>query len=223
MQWSPFDGYGRRKYVNRTEVLRFIEAAAAEPPEVALFCRLLAETGCRISEALALSANRVDAEDGLVVFESLKKRRSGVFRAVPVSAELTRALHALPIPVAGGRIWRWSRMTAWRHVSRVCAAARIVGPHATPKGFRHGFAVGALGAGVPLNMVQRWLGHADLQTTAIYANAAGPEERALADRLRRHYLADDAAPAAIRGSTRAIALPDWPEDAELIEIIDDMA
>jgi site-specific recombinase XerD len=38
-------------------------------------------------------------------------------------------------------------------------------------------------SGVPLNLLQRWLGHAQLTTTAIYANAIGPEERQIAERM----------------------------------------
>jgi integrase len=32
-------------------------------------------------------------------------------------------------------------------------------------------------------MMQKWLGHARIETTAIYANAVGPEERAIASRM----------------------------------------
>ena len=59
--------------------------------------------------------------------------------------------------------------------------AGIVGRHACPRGLRHGFGVGTLQAGVPLTLVQRWLGHARLTTTAIYAEVSGPEERGFAD------------------------------------------
>jgi site-specific recombinase XerD len=38
-----------------------------------------------------------------------------------------------------------------------------------PKALRHAFAVEAGQKGVPLNVVQRWLGHARIETTAIYA------------------------------------------------------
>ena len=63
------------------------------------------------------------------------------------------------------------------------AAGIKSGPHATPKGFRHGFGVAAVQAGIPLNLVQRWLGHAQLSTTAIYADALGAEERSIAERM----------------------------------------
>ena len=52
------------------------------------FCGVLHATGCRVSEALALTAERVDLAGRVVVFESLKKRRRGVFRAVPVPPAL---------------------------------------------------------------------------------------------------------------------------------------
>ena len=41
----------------------------------------LAYAGCRLSEALALTVDRVDLAAGQLVLESLKKRRSGVYRA----------------------------------------------------------------------------------------------------------------------------------------------
>jgi integrase len=67
----------------------------------------------------------------------------------------------------------------------VMTAAGISGPHATPKGLRHGFGVRAVTGEkpVPLNMVKKWLGHADLKTTAIYVDAVGAEEDQLAERM----------------------------------------
>ena len=41
----------------------------------------------------------------------------------------------------------------------------------------------AVTTGVPLNMVQKWLGHAQLSTTAIYADAVGAEEKSIASRM----------------------------------------
>jgi hypothetical protein len=40
-------------------------------------------------------------------------------------------------------------------------------------------------AGIPLNLVQKWLGHAQLSTTAIYANAVGVEEKDIAQCMWR--------------------------------------
>jgi integrase/recombinase XerD len=43
-----------------------------------------------------------------------------------------------------------------------------------PKGLRHSFGVKAIQSKVPLNLVQRWMGHASLRSTAIYADVIGP-------------------------------------------------
>ena len=138
----------------------------------------LAFAGCRLSEALALTVDRVDLVAGLLVLESLKKRRSGIYRAVPVPPALLEALdlvHGIRELQArrgkgrGVRLWPWSRMTGWRAVHAVMVSCGLDGPHASPKGLRHGFGVAAVSAGIPLNLVQKWLGHAQLTTTAIYA------------------------------------------------------
>lgn len=57
------------------------------------------------------------------------------------------------------------------------------GPHMTPKGLRHSFDIHAIRSGVPLNLVQRWLGHASMSTAAIYLEAMGDEEREVAARM----------------------------------------
>lgn len=43
--------------------------------------------------------------------------------------------------------------------------------------------VHAIVQGVPLSMLQRWLGHAQLSTTALYAEAVGKEEQHIAARM----------------------------------------
>lgn len=62
-------------------------------------------------------------------------------------------------------------------------AAGITGPYTTPKGLRHAFGIKAVTSGIPLNMVQKWLGHAQLTTTVIYADATGAEEKQIAERM----------------------------------------
>jgi integrase/recombinase XerD len=160
---------------------------------VRTLCAVLAFSGCRISEATALTVDRVDLAAGTLVFESLKKRRHGVFRAVPVPPSLlkdldnvhgVRELQARGDRGAAVRLWTWSRITAWRHVCDVMDDAGLSGIHASPKeGLRHGVGVAAVQSGIPLNLVQRWLGHAQLSTTAIYADAVGPEEHVIALRM----------------------------------------
>jgi site-specific recombinase XerD len=48
---------------------------------------------------------------------------------------------------------------------------------------RHGFGINATVNGIPLHMLQKWMGHAQLSTTAIYADAVGKEEQDIAARM----------------------------------------
>ncbi len=145
----------------------------------------------RLSEALGLTIDRVDLAGGLV-FESLKRSRSGLYRAMPVPlpcsmrstwCTVSGTLQSRRGKGLGIRLWPGSRMTGWRAVRAVMAAAALDGPQASPKGLRHGFGVAAVFAGIPLNLVQRWQGRAQLTTTAIYANAVGEEEQSIAARM----------------------------------------
>lgn len=180
-----YDAAGRRKYLTPLEREEFLRAAADAPDAVRTFCETLAHTGCRISEALALTASRIDLGARAVVLESLKKRRKGIYRAVPVPASFLQKLDAVHGLAALGdaRLWNWSRTTGWRHVKSVMDAAALRGLYATPKGVRHAFGIHAVTSEVPLNMTQKWLGHASLATTAIYTNAIGPEEQKIAERM----------------------------------------
>lgn len=63
------------------------------------------------------------------------------------------------------------------------AAANVEGPMASPKGMRHAMAVACLEHKVPLTTVKAFLGHSRLETTAIYLNVVGEEERKFARRL----------------------------------------
>jgi len=187
-----FDQSGARKYLTVSERTAFLKAAERAPRDVRTLAMTLAWSGCRLSEALALTADRVDLAGGVLVFESLKKRRDGIYRAVPVPPALLEALdlvHGVREAQARRdqgrslRLWPVARMTGWRMVHRVMAEAGLSGPPASPKGLRHAFGVAAVSTGIPLNLVQKWLGHAQLSTTAIYANASGDEEQTIARKM----------------------------------------
>jgi integrase len=153
--------------------------------ETSTFCLLLAHAGCRVSEALAVAPEHLDLETGRVIFRTLKRRKR-VFRAVPVPPELMIALwHLAKGKRPATPLWSWCRQTAWRRVKAVMRAASITGAQAMPKGLRHGFGIANAEQNVPPALTQRWMGHARLETTAIYQHAIGEEERAFAERIWR--------------------------------------
>lgn len=192
---SLYDRRGHRKYLTQSERSAFLRVVAHRPAKVRTFCRLLAYTGARISEILALTPSQIDVSARVVVIESLKKRRRGIYRALPIPLKLLTELErvhgisdAQADPArASVRLWPWCRTTAWQHVKRAMGDASIAGRQAMPKGLRHGFGVSVLQSGVPINLLKRWLGHSRLSATEIYADAVGAEEQAIADRFWRTF------------------------------------
>lgn len=181
---------GERKYINRAERRRVLAVMQRLERERALFSLVLAWSGGRVSEVLALRPNSFQLERNVVALQTLKRRQPHV-REIPIAPGLMAALErqfrlkklqSNP-DTANQRLWPWSRVTAWRFVKGAMLEAGIVGRPACPRGLRHGFGVGTLQAMVPLNLVQRWMGHARISTTAIYADASGEEEAAFAARF----------------------------------------
>jgi integrase/recombinase XerD len=134
--------------------------------------------GCRISEAINLKADDIEAAESVIRILCLKKRGKVVTRRVPVPEELVIQLLELE-PGVDGRLWPFSRLTGWRIIKQAMAQAGISGIHATAKGLRHGFGVRAALANVPVNVIQRWMGHSHPLTTAIYLAVHDDEERRL--------------------------------------------
>jgi integrase len=150
--------------------------------EQSLFSLLLAWTGARVSEILALSSDSFQIESAVVTIITLKRRKTSI-REVPIPPFLMARLanHYSLRSVQRGknafrRLWPWCRVTAWRLIRRVCHAANVFGVRACPRGLRHGFGVGALQSRVPLTLIQRLMGHAKLSTTSIYLTVSGPDE-----------------------------------------------
>ena len=192
------DPAGNRLYLNAEERAAFLAVARRQPARDRTLCETLHFTGCRPSELLEITPARVDLSGGTIVIRSLKKRKDTagrakvVYRTVPVppdyldtlntahgirEAQRSRRRGALPI-------WPLSRVRVWQIVKRIMIEAGIPdAPHRSPKGLRHGFGVNATVRGVPLHMLSKWLGHAQLSTTAIYADAVGQEEQDIASRM----------------------------------------
>jgi integrase len=187
---SLYTGAGERKYVSLAERRRLdLKARGLQGPR-GLFVLVLMWTGGRVSEVLALAASSFQLDAGSVSIKTLKRRRP-VVREVPLPPWLLEELdrqfqlagrQLLP-DLCDRRLWPFTRWTAWRLVKQVMSLSGIRGQRACPRGLRHGFGAGGAQAGVPVTLLQRWLGHAKLSTTAIYLDVCGPEEREIAARF----------------------------------------
>jgi integrase/recombinase XerD len=188
MTWSLYDRRGRRKYLVPKERWSFLNAALEVGGEVGAFCATLAFTGGRISEVLALNPERLDEANGAINIETLKRRQRGIIRAVPVPLKMFDLLDdvhdfraaQLDASRCHNRLWPWSRTTAWRRVKEVMCLANEPEYVSKPKALRHAFGAGATLNNVSLTLIQRWMGHARMETTQIYTSLIGKEERSLA-------------------------------------------
>ncbi len=181
---SLYDSQGQRKYLTADERRRFRQHAEMLPVSERNFCLIFYFTGLRISEALEMTAARIDLGEGVVIIRSLKRRKDNVFRAVPLPMSYLKALKHMSVnALSETRLWRFSRKTGYRIIKGVMLAAKIFGLCASPKGLRHGFGIACVQQNIPLPTISKWMGHSSIKTTAIYLNAVGKEEREFARRI----------------------------------------
>jgi len=141
---------------------------------------LLYSTGARISEAVGLDVDDLDAVHRTV----LLRGKGGKDRIVPVGRPALAAVDAYrvrarPTLAARGRGCsalllnargaRLSRQSAW-HGLRAAARAAGLTADVSPHTLRHCFATHLLAGGADVRVVQELLGHASVTTTQIYTH-----------------------------------------------------
>jgi integrase len=162
------------------EVLATAERDGTEMPGVILAVRLLALTGCRLGEIVALRWEDVDFEKGLIRLADAKAGARDVMLGTPARALLADASKdgewAVHGPKADRPLSRWTLEKAWR---RIRDAARI--ENARLHDFRH--TVGTYGghAGFNAFIVRDLLGHKTLAMTGRYVEHDADPVRAAAD------------------------------------------
>ncbi len=164
------------------DVLRLLEVFSADGGPRALRDRALLEvlysTGARISEAVGLDRDDVDAPARTV----LLRGKGGKQRLVPVGRPALAALDAylvrgrpafaargrgIPAIFLNSRGTRLSRQSAWA-VLRDAAARTGITAAVSPHTLRHSFATHLLEGGADVRVVQELLGHASVTTTQVY-------------------------------------------------------
>jgi site-specific recombinase XerD len=138
---------------------------------------ILWRAGLRIGEALALVESDLDPARGSILVrhgKGDKRREAGMDDwAWDQIASWLRERRAFPVgPLlcliagqAAGRPWSQSAVRAdFRRLGRQAGVRRRFAPHQ----LRHAHAVEMAREGVPLNIIQRQLGHANLGITSIY-------------------------------------------------------
>ncbi len=175
---------------------RLLAAASAPDTPAAVRDRALLEllygSGARISEAVGLDLDDLDADRGLVRLrgKGAKERivpigsyavtalDTYLVRARPVFAAHGRGTPAVFLNTRGGRI---SRQSSWAVLHHAAERAGLTCP-LSPHTLRHSFATHLLEGGADVRVVQELLWNASVTTTEVYTKVT-------ADTLREVYAA----------------------------------
>jgi integrase/recombinase XerD len=160
--------------LSQEEVVRLLEAAPGIKYKAAFSVAYGA--GLRVSEVVALKVSDIDGERMTLRVEQGKGQRDRYVMLSPQLLELLRDWQRAAQP------WAWlfpgqnpvNPMTARQLGRAVHAAAREAGiaKRVSPHTLRHSFATHLLEQNVDIRVIQVLLGHAKLETTALYTRVA---------------------------------------------------
>jgi integrase/recombinase XerD len=148
---------------------------------------VLADTGCRIDEALSLHWKDIDFDNLLLLLHG----KGAKDRLVPMSLELRKRLflfqrkseakEGLVFGTKGGT--KQGRRNVLRDVKQLCRTLGFEPPARSVHAMRHTFAVNYLRKGGSVFHLQKMLGHSTLEMTRRYANLMTEDLQAVHQRL----------------------------------------
>ena len=146
------------KFLAPDEIRAVLEKSREADPEIHRIAVFSLWTGCRLSECLSADWRNFDGESLRIVGKGNRERTVPILPAAREAMGERRDL---------GRIFRRFHPNTVSH--RFSRIALSVGCGKTFHGLRHSAATYMLKSGIPLAVVQKVLGHADIRTTQIYA------------------------------------------------------
>ena len=169
------------------EVARFLEAAPGPKYKAAFGAAYGA--GLRVAEVASLKVSDIDSKRMLLRVEQGKGRKDRHAMLSPQLLELLRDWYRVARP----RLWLFPgrdplQPLTTRQLNRAChAAARMaeITKRVTPHTLRHSFATHLLEQNIDIRVIQVLLGHAKLDTTALYTRVATNTIRAVMSPLDR--------------------------------------
>jgi integrase/recombinase XerD len=169
------------------EVARFLEAAPGPKYKAALSAAYGA--GLRVSEVVALKVPDIDSKRMLLRIEQGKGRKDRFAMLSPQLLELLRDWWRIARP----QVWLFPGQNPVNHLTtrqlnravHVAAHMAEITKRVTPHTLRHSFATHLLEQNIDIRVIQVLLGHAKLDTTALYTRVATNTIRAVMSPLDR--------------------------------------
>ncbi|MEE8302020.1 MAG: tyrosine-type recombinase/integrase [Candidatus Tectomicrobia bacterium] len=157
--------------LSREEERRLIETAYRLTGTRGLLIKTLFQTGARVSEFVSIQVEDVFFEEQMIL---IRKAKGGKRRYVPILPELAQELRTHLRDRTTGYLFESNRHAAFsprriqqlvKETADLAGITKCVSPHV----LRHSVATTLLEHGMPLEQIQKFLGHAKLDTTQVYA------------------------------------------------------
>lgn len=163
-------------------------------PHYRICLNLIYACGLRISEGVGLQVKDVDSSRMQLLIRSGKGNKD---RCIPLPEPILvqlrqfwlthrHAVYVFPKRHRGGAVPGATGTMLPKSVGRAFRAARAdsgVTKAATVHSLRHSWATHLLEAGVPLQLIQQWMGHSSPRTTALYTHLSQQAEASALDKL----------------------------------------
>jgi integrase/recombinase XerD len=139
-----------------------------------LLIKTLFQTGARVSEFVNITADEVFFEEQMIL---ISKAKGGKSRYVPILPQLAQELRTHLGNRTAGYLFetvQHTQYSPWRiqQIIKETAAEVQITKRVYPHLLRHSVATTLLERGMPIEQIQKFLGHSKLETTQIYAESS---------------------------------------------------
>jgi len=139
-----------------------------------LLIKTLFQTGARVLEFVNITTNEVFFEEQMIL---IAKAKGGKSRYVPILPQLAQELRTHLGNRTTGYLFETVRHTHYsprriQQIIKETAAGAQITKRVYPHLLRHSVATTLLERGMPMEQIQKFLGHSKLETTQIYAESS---------------------------------------------------
>ena len=166
----------RRRVVerlSRDEEQGLIQHAYRDRSEHGLLIKTLFQTGARVSEFANIKVEHFFFDELMIL---INKGKGGKSRYVPILSELAQELRTHLGDRATGFLFETNRHLPYsprriQQIVRATAEGAKIKKRVYPHLLRHSVATTLLERGMPIDQIQKFLGHSKLETTQVYAES----------------------------------------------------
>jgi integrase/recombinase XerD len=159
--------------LSRDEEQRLIQHAYRYRSEHGLLIKTLFQTGARVSEFANIKMEHFFFDELMILID---RGKGGKSRYVPILAELAQELWTHLNDRGAGYLFETNRHLPYsprriQQIVKAMAEGAKIKKRVYPHLLRHSVATTLLERGMPIDQIQKFLGHSKLETTQVYAES----------------------------------------------------